>query len=135
MLRLRAWWWKRRHYTSEPARPVQFSYGNLMRLYGRWRASGGNPEALALHWRPPVKLRKSQVLAFAGVCINSDVRSFAEAFGRLPNPQASVFAYRLRLKPKMLLRILRVFAARRLLKCRERNARSVLNAFAQGGPA
>lgn len=133
MFRFHVWRWKARCYTSAPLRRVQFSYATLNRAYYRWRASGGNPQALAHRWRPPVKLRKGQVLDFARACINSDVRSLFEAYGRLPRPRATVFAYRIRLKPKLLLRIVRLFAARRLVECRARNARAALNALSQEG--
>ena len=133
MLRLHAWRWNGRRYTSEPARPVQFSYGTLMRMYGRWRASGGNPEALALRWRPPVKVRKGHALDFARVCINSPARSFPEAFGRLSRSRATIYAYRLALGAKLLRRIVRLFSARRLVDCRTRKARATLNNLATGG--
>ena len=135
MFRLHVWRWKGRHYTSAPDRPVQFSYASLQRAYYRWRASGGNPQALAHRWRSPVKLRKGHVLDFARVCINSGVRSFPEAFGRLPKPRATVFAYRLELKPQLLGRIVGLFAARRLVESRARRARAILNAVAQEGAA
>jgi hypothetical protein len=135
MLRIHAWRWRNRHYASDPARAIQFGRGTLERLYRRWKAAGGNPEALANRWRPPIKLRRSHALDFARVCINSDVRSLAEAFGRLARPRATVYAYRLALQPKLLRRIVRLFCARRLVDCRARKARAAVNRFATGGAA
>jgi hypothetical protein len=78
-----------------------------------------------------VKLRKSHVLDFARACINTPSRSFAEAYGRLPRPRATVFAYRLHLGPKLLRRITRLFAARRTVDVRCRWARAAVNSFAK----
>jgi hypothetical protein len=128
-----AWNWKGRRYNSEPGRRIQFSYGTLNRLYLRWRRSGGNPEALANRYRPPVRLRKSRVLDFARVCINSPSHSFAEAFGRLPRPLATASAYRLQLGRKLLRRIIRLFGARRTVDVRSRWARAAVNSFANEG--
>jgi len=85
-------------------RPMQGAdsvwYGTLKRLYRTWRKSGGNPAALALRYRPPVKLRSGKALAFAEAAINCpDVRSFIEAHGRLPQPAATFYAYRLAFRP------------------------------------
>ena len=128
-----AWKWKGRRYISEPGRRIQFSCGTLNRLYLRWRVSGGKTAALANRYRPPVKLRKSHVLDFARSCINTPSRSFAEAYGRLPRPRATVFAYRLHLGPKLLRRITRLFAARRTVDVRCRWARAAVNSFATEG--
>jgi hypothetical protein len=127
------WRWKGRHYKSDPKRRIQLGYGTLKRLYRRWKASGGNPAAIALKYRAPVKLRKGHVLDFARVCINSPSRSFAEAYGRLPRPRATVFAYRLHLGPKLLRRIIRLFGARRSVDVRCRWARAAVNSFATEG--
>ena len=133
MLRLSARRWKGRHYTSAPALPIRFSCITLDRVYRHWRANGRNPDSLVIRYRPPIKLRKSHALIFAGVCINSDARSFAEAYGRLPRPRATVFAYSLAFRPKLLRRIVRLFAARRLVDCRARAARAVVNSSAKEG--
>jgi len=133
MLRRHAARWRGRHYTSAPARPIRFSCVTLGRAYRHWRANGRNPDALVIRWRPPIKLRKTHALRFAGVCINSDARSFADAYGRLPRPRATVFAYRLAFRPKLLRRIVRLFAARRLVDCRARAARAVVNSSAKEG--
>jgi hypothetical protein len=135
MLRFHAWRWKRRHYSSDPGRPIQFGRGTLARLYRRWRASGGNPDCLALRYRAPVKIRKGHALDFARVCINSGVRSFAEAYGRLPRPVATWSAYWYALRPTLRHRIIRVFAARRLLDCRTRKARAAVNSYARNPAA
>jgi hypothetical protein len=131
MLRLHVWRWKGRHYISAPGRPIRFSCITLSRAYRHWRANGRNPDSLVIRYRPPIKLRKSHALRFAGVCINSDVRSMAEAYARLPRPRATVFAYRLAFRPKLLRRIVRLFAARRLVDCRARAARAVANSSAK----
>jgi hypothetical protein len=104
----------------------------LGHLYRRWKASGGNPAALALNYRAPVKVRKGHALDFARVCVNAPVRSFADAYARLPQPRATVFAYRLALGDKLLRQIVRLFAARRMVELRARNARSAVNWFAKG---
>jgi hypothetical protein len=131
MLRLHVWRWKGRHYTSAPARPIRFSCVTLGRVYRYWRANGRNPDSLVIRYRPPIKLRKSHALRFAGVCINSDARSFADAYGKMPRPRATVCAYRLAFRPKLLRRVVRLFAARRLVDCRARAARAVVNNFAK----
>jgi hypothetical protein len=128
-----AWRWKRRHYKNDPSRQIQFGYGTLKRLYLRWKASGGNPAALALNYRAPVKVRQGLAVEFARVCVNSDVRSFTEAHGRLPRPVATWFAYRLSLPPIMLRQVVALFAARRLVDCRWRKARTAANRFARRG--
>ena len=109
-----AWRWKGRHYKSDPSRRIRFGRGTLEHLYRRWKVSGGNPAALALNYRAPVKLRPGLAAEFARVCINSDVRAFTEAHGRLPRPVATWFAYRLSLPPMLRRRIVGLFAARRL---------------------
>jgi hypothetical protein len=76
-----AWKWNGRRYKGEPARRMRLAKATLRYLYRRWKASGGNPAALALNYRAPVKLRKGHVLDFARVCVNSDVRSFAGCLG------------------------------------------------------
>jgi hypothetical protein len=133
MVRLHAWRWKRRHYTSAPGRPIQFGVQTLERLYRRWRVAAGNPDALRNRYRLPEKLRKGHVLEFARGCIDSDVRFFAEAFDRLARPAATYYAYRLRLPVKLRRRILGIFAARRLVDCRMRKARAEANRFAGRG--
>jgi hypothetical protein len=127
------WRWKGRHYASDPKRRIRLGYGTLKRLYRRWKASGGNPAALALNYRAPVKVRQGHALDFARVCVNTPVRSFADAYARLPRPRATVFAYRLALGDKLLRRIVRLFAARRLVEFRARKARAAVNWFAKGG--
>lgn len=133
MLRRHAARWKGRYYTSAPARPIRFSCVTLGRVYRHWRANGRTPDSLVIRWHSPIKLRKSHALRFAHVCIISDVRSFAEAYGRLPRPRATVFAYRLAFRPKLLRRIVRLFTARRLVDCRARAARAVVNNFSREG--
>ena len=131
MLRLHAWRWKDRNYTSDSGRRIQFSRVTLGRVYRCWRASGGDPAALALHYVAPVKIHKTQVQDFARACINSGARSFAEAYGRLPMPKATVYAYRLKLGPKLLRRVVKLFSARRLEAVRTRLARAAVNSFAE----
>jgi len=135
MLAIRARWWKGRTYTSDPARPIQFSRVTLDRVYRRWKASGGGPEALVLKYVAPIKLRPSQALAFGQLCIHSDARSFADAYARLPRPRATVFAYRLALGAKLLRLIVRLFAARRLADFRQRLARVAVNKLTNGKAA
>jgi hypothetical protein len=89
------WRWRGRRYKCDPNRRIRLGYGTLKRLYRRWKASGGNPAALALNYRAPVKVRPGLAVEFARVCVHSDVRSFTEAHGRLPRPVATWFAYRL----------------------------------------
>jgi hypothetical protein len=127
------WRWKRRLYKNDPSRSIRFGYGTLKRLYRRWKASGGNPAALALNYRAPVKVRQGLAVEFARICVNSDVRSFTEAHGRLPRPVATWFAYRLSLPPMMLRQVVALFAARRLVDCRWRKARTAANRFARSG--
>ena len=126
-----AWIWKGRHYKCEPGRRIRFGRGTLGHLYRRWKASGGNPAALALNYRAPVKLRPGLAVEFARVCINSDVRAFTEAHGRLPRPVATWFAYRLALPPMLRRRVVALFAARRLGACRASKARAAVNRFAR----
>ncbi len=133
LLAIRARWWKGRTYSSDSARPIQFSRVTLGRVYRVWRASGGDPAALALKYKAPVKLHPSQALAFGRLCIHSDARSFAEAYGRLPRPRATVYAYRLRLGGKLLRRILNLFSARRLVDVRQRKARAAVNKLTTEG--
>jgi hypothetical protein len=128
-----AWRWKGRHYKNDPARRIRFARGTLGHLYRRWKVSGGNPAALALNYRAPLKLRPGLVVEFARVCINSDVRSFTEAHGRLPRPVATWFAYRLSLPPMLRRRVVGLFAARRLEACRAHKARAAANWFAKRG--
>ena len=128
-----AWRWKGRHYKSDPARRIRFSRGTLGRLYRRWNVIGGNAAALALNYRAPRKLRPGLAEEFARVCINSDVRSFTEAHGRLPRPVASWYAYRLSLPPMLRGRVVGLFAARRLEACRAHKARAAANWFAKRG--
>src|ERR1035438_2144549 len=125
------WRWKGRHYKSDPKRRIRLGYGTLKRLYRRWKASGGNPAALALNYRAPVKVRQGLAVEFARVCISSDVRSFTEAHGRLPRPVATWFAYRLSLPPMLRRRVVGLFAARRLGACRASKARAAVNRFAR----
>ena len=127
------WVWKDRHYACDPSRRIRFGYGTLRRLYYRWKASGGDPAALAVNYRAPVKIRPGRALDFARLCINSDFRSFAEAYARLSRPVATVYGYRLALRPKLLRRIVRLFAARRLVEWRTRKARAAVNSFAKDG--
>ena len=127
------WRWKGRHYKSDPKRRIRLGYGTLKRLYRRWKASGGNPAALALNYRAPVKVRPGLAVEFARICVNSDVRSFTEAHGRLPRPVATWFAYRLSLPPMLRRRVVGLFAARRLADCRMRKARAAANRFARRG--
>jgi hypothetical protein len=128
-----AWKWNGRRYKGEPARRFRLAKGTLRNLYRRWKASGGNPASLALHYRAPVKLRPGLALDFARVCISSDVRSFTEAHGRLPRPVATWFAYRLALPASLRRRIVWLFAARRLVNCRALNGRAAVNAIARKG--
>lgn len=128
-----AWRWKGRHFKSDPARRIRFGRGTLEHLYRRWKASGGNPAALALNYRAPVKLRPGLAVEFARACLSSDVRSFTEAHGRLPRPVATWFAYRLSLPPMLRQRVVGLFAARRLEACRAHKARAAANRFARGG--
>jgi hypothetical protein len=128
-----AWRWKARTYKCDPTRKIRFSYVTLRRLYNQWRANAGNPGALALRYRAPVKLRRGHVQQFAGLCINSEARSFAEAYGKLPRPRATVYAYRLALGARPLRRVVKLFAARRLVDVRTRLARTAANRFATEG--
>jgi hypothetical protein len=128
-----AWRWKEHYYKSEPTRKMQFGYVTLRRVYYQWRANGGNPEALVLRYRVPVKLHKSHVLDFARVCINSGARSLAQAYGRLPRPRATVYAYRLALGGRLLRSVVKLFAARRLVDVRTRKARAAANKIAREG--
>jgi hypothetical protein len=80
-----------------------------------------------------VKLRKGHVGQFAAICINSDARSFAEAYGRLPRPRATVYGYRLGLGTSLLRRVVNLFAARRLVDVRTRKARTIVNTLAREG--
>ena len=127
MMRLHAWRWKDRFYTSDPKRPTQFTAQTLRRIYCRWKGSGGNPAALGLRYRPPVKLRPGQAKEFAHACVDSGVTSFGSAYGRLPRPKATWFAYRLALGPTLVKRVVRLFAVRRAMVCRTREARAALN--------
>ena len=79
-----------------------------------------------------MKLRKGHVQQFAGVCVNSEARSLAEAFGRLPQPRATVYAYRLALCSPLRRRIMRLFAARRLVDARTRKARAAAEEICPG---
>lgn len=128
-----AWKWNGRRYKGEPARRLRLAKRTLRYLYRRWKASNGNPAALALNYRAPVKIRQGHALDFARVCVNTPVRSFADAYARLPRPRATVFAYRLALGDKLLRRIVRLFAARRMVEFRARKARAAVNWFAKGG--
>jgi hypothetical protein len=128
-----AWRWKGRHYSSDPSRRIRFGYGTLRRKYREWKAAGRNPEALALRYRAPVKLRPGHVQQFAGLCIYAKARSFAEAYGSLPRPRATVSAYRLALGARLLRRVVNLFAARRLVDVRTRKARTAANRFATEG--
>src|ERR1035441_5141942 len=127
------WRWRGRRYKCDPNRRIRLGYGTLKRLYRRWKASGGNPAALALNYRAPVKVRPGLAVEFARICVNSDVRSFTEAHGRLPRPVATWFAYRLSLPPMLRRRIKGLFAARRREACRRRKARTAANWFARRG--
>jgi hypothetical protein len=128
-----AWKWNGRRYKGEPARRMRLAKATLRYLYRRWKASGGNPAALALNYRAPVKVRKGHALDFARVCVNSDVQSFTEAHGRLPRSRATWFAYRLALPAGLRQRVVRLFSARRLVDCRTRKARAAMHSFAKGG--
>ena len=128
-----AWRWKARTYKCDPCRKIRFSYVTLRRLYNQWKANAGNPVALALRYRAPVKLRKGHVQQFAAICINSPSRSFAEAYGRLPRPRATVYAYRLALGARLLSRVVKLFAARRWVDVRTCKARTAANRFATEG--
>jgi hypothetical protein len=123
--------WRHRQYASAPARSIRFSFPTLVRIYYRWVKSGRVPQALALRYVAPVKLRKTQVLDFARLCINSDVRCLASAYGRLPQPLATVSGYRLALGTKPLRQMVRLFAARRLVDARTRKARAAVNILAK----
>jgi hypothetical protein len=131
MLRVHVWRWRHRHYASAPDRKIQFSHPTLARIYYRWVKGGRVPQALALRYSAPVKLRKTQVLDFARLCINSDVRCLALAYGRLPRPLATVSGYRIALGGKPLRQIVRLFAARRLVDARTRAARAAVNILAK----
>ena len=95
-----AWRWNGKRYKGEPSHRIRLARGTLGHLYRRWKASGGNPAALELHYRAPVKLRAGHALDFGRVCVNAPVRSFADAYARLPRARATVFAYRLALGDK-----------------------------------
>jgi len=133
MLRIHSWRWRNRYYTSAPARRIRFSRETLDRQYRAWRNSGGNPAALETRYRAPVKLRKGHAGQFAAICINSEARSFAEAYGRLPRPRATVYAYRIALGAMLLPRVVKLFAARRLVDVRTRKARTAANRLALEG--
>jgi hypothetical protein len=128
-----AWKWNGRRYRGEPSRRFRLAKGTLRNLYRHWKASGGDPASLALHYEAPVKVHKWHALDFARVCINSPSRSFAEAYARLPRPRATVYAYRLALGAKLLRRVVMLFATRRLVDGRMRKARAAVNGFATGG--
>jgi hypothetical protein len=128
-----AWRWNGQRYRGEPRHRIRLARGTLGHLYRRWKASGGNSAALALNYRAPVKVRKGHALDFARVCANASVRSFADAYARLPRPRATVFAYRLALGDKLLRRIVMLFAARRLVESRARKARAAVNISATRG--
>ena len=125
------WRWKGRRYKCDPARRIRFARGTLGHLYRRWKASGGNPAALALRYRAPVKIRPGLAFDFARLCIDSDVRTFTEAHGRIPRPVATFYAYRLALSASLRRRIVGLFAARRLVAVRTRKARAAANRFAR----
>jgi hypothetical protein len=128
-----AWRWKGRYYKSNPTRRMQFGYGTLRRIYYRWKHGGRTPDALALHYWAPVKIPPELALDFAQTCISSDARSFAEAYGRLPEPLATVYGYRLALGATLRGRIVRLFAARRLVDVRTRKARAAVKGFSACG--
>jgi hypothetical protein len=133
MLQLHAWRWKDRCYTSDPKRKIQFTALTLRRMHCRWEAGGRNPEALALRYWAPVKIRRGQAVEFARACLRPEVSSFIEAHGRMPRPRATFWAYRLNLPAKLRGRIIKLFAARRLTAFRMRSAREAVNRFAGGG--
>lgn len=128
------WWlWSEpRFYRCDRDRPFRLSRVRVVQLFRDWRKGGRRPEALALRYWAPVKLRPTAVADFGRLCITSGVKSFAEAYGRLPRMAATWSGYYYALPLPVRRRIIRLFAARRLALGREAKARAAVNDFTRG---
>ena len=95
MFILHAWRWKGRHYTSDPARPIHFSYGRLMDCYYIWRNAGEEPAALALQVRcRNPRIGASGVVELSKLCLALGTQSFSAAYRKLKVPGGTQGAYR-----------------------------------------
>jgi hypothetical protein len=95
MFILHAWRWRARHFTSDPARPIHFSYGTLRGLYYHWRKNGRSPAALALRVRRRnPKVSASGVGQLLKLCLASGTQSYSAAYRKLKAPGETLGAYR-----------------------------------------
>lgn len=134
MSRLHAWRWKGKFYVSDPCRQIRFSRVTIERVYRAWRRAGRDAAPLAPEYRAPLKIGRWGLIEYARICVSHpDVHTLAGAHARLPRPRATWRAYRLSLGLKAKGRIARLFAARRALAVRTREARAALNELVSGG--
>ena len=114
MFILHAWRWRARHFTSDPARPIHFSYGTLRGLYYHWRKNGRSPAALALRVRRrKTKVTASGVVEMAKLCLAPGVLTFRAAYRKLESPRATESAYRYATQAWLGTRLAELLAHRR----------------------
>lgn len=95
MLVKHAWRWRGRFYKADPARPIRFTAGTILRVYYAWRDGGRTPDALALHYRRGCrKASMGQVIELSKLCLAPETKSFSEAYRKLPAPAVTESAYR-----------------------------------------
>jgi hypothetical protein len=127
MLNRFAWIWKARNYKCDPARAIHFRKSTLLRLYYTWRDAGRTPEALALHyWRGNRKASRSQVVKLSKLCLAPETMSLSAAYRTLKSPNATHWAYRKAMPPRLKAALAALLAHRRRGQALERAARRIL---------
>ena len=127
MLTRFAWIWKGRHYKCDPARTIRFRYSTLLRLYCAWRNGGRTPEALAVHyWRGNRKASLRQIVKLSKLCLASETMSLSAAYRTLKAPNATHWAYRKAMPPRLKEALTALLATRRQGRALERAARKLL---------
>jgi hypothetical protein len=127
-----AWVWKDRNYTSDPSRPIRFSYGTLKGLWYRWKQGGRTPAALALRYRRGNQNASiGQVVKLAELCLAPETRSFSAGYRRLTAPGADESAYRYATPARLRVALAELLAHRRHQQVLERAARKLLKELAK----
>jgi hypothetical protein len=126
-----AWYWRGRHYNSDPARPMRLGAQTIRRLLYQWRAGGRTPEAVALQWhRGAQKLAAGAVLDLARIGQAPGIRTFQAAYDQLPSPIVSASAFYYAMPAEVRKPLLALFAARRRVESCQRLAKLKADKFA-----
>ncbi len=74
-----------KRYTSDPSRPMRFSFGTLLRVWYVWKC-GKSPAAFELGYRTASKPTLREALEMVQLCLSPGVRWLRKGYSGLPRP-------------------------------------------------